>query len=67
MGFLGLLHMEIIQERIEKFNISLITTAPSVVYKVTQTDGTVIKVDNPANLPERTKIEKLEEPMLLQP
>ncbi|NMA01863.1 MAG: elongation factor 4 [Clostridia bacterium] len=62
-GFLGLLHMEIIQERIEReFNISLITTAPSVVYKVTQTDGTVIKVDNPANLPERTKIEKLEEP-----
>ena len=54
--------MEIIQERIEReFNISLITTAP-VVYKVTQTDGTVIKVDNPANLPEKTKIEKLEEP-----
>ena len=62
-GFLGLLHMEIIQERLEReYDLSLITTAPSVIYKVTQTDGTIINVDNPANLPDRAKIEKLEEP-----
>lgn len=62
-GFLGLLHMEIIQERIEReFNIDLITTAPSVIYEVTMTDGEVVKVDNPSNMPEPQKIEKIEEP-----
>jgi GTP-binding protein LepA len=62
-GFLGLLHMEIIQERIEReFNIDLITTAPSVIYEVTMTDGEMVKVDNPSNMPEPQKIEKIEEP-----
>jgi GTP-binding protein LepA len=62
-GFLGLLHMEIIQERIEReFKIDLITTAPSVIYNVIQTDGTVLKVDNPANMPDAQKIESVEEP-----
>ena len=62
-GFLGLLHMEIIQERIEReFNIDLITTAPSVIYKVTKTDGTELKVDNPSMMPDPQKIEKIEEP-----
>ncbi|HOM72785.1 MAG TPA: elongation factor 4, partial [Armatimonadota bacterium] len=51
-GFLGLLHMEIVQERLEReFGLSLIATAPSVVFKVMKTDGEVIEVDNPANLP----------------
>jgi len=62
-GFLGLLHMEIAQERIEReYNISLITTAPSVVYKVTKTDGSVVSIDNPANLPLPQFREKIEEP-----
>nr|WP_199880619.1 translation elongation factor 4 [Bacillus massiliglaciei] len=62
-GFLGLLHMEIIQERIEReFKIDLITTAPSVIYDVVQTDGSVIKVDNPSNMPDPQKIERVEEP-----
>lgn len=62
-GFLGLLHMEIIQERIEReFKIDLITTAPSVIYDVVQTDGTVLKVDNPSNMPDAQKIERVEEP-----
>lgn len=62
-GFLGLLHMEIIQERIEReFKIDLITTAPSVIYHVIQTDGTEIKVDNPSNMPDQQKIERVEEP-----
>ncbi|MCF6092868.1 translation elongation factor 4 [Microaerobacter geothermalis] len=62
-GFLGLLHMEIIQERIEReFNITLITTAPSVIYKVTKTDGEVITIENPSALPEQQKIEYIEEP-----
>src|SRR5690625_4361449 len=57
-GFLGLLHMEIIQERIEReFNIDLITTAPSVIYEVHKTDGEVIKIDNPAQMPEPTEID----------
>ena len=57
-GFLGLLHMEIIQERIEReFNIDLITTAPSVIYNVIMTDGTELKVDNPAMMPDAQKIE----------
>ena len=62
-GFLGLLHMEIIQERIEReFNIELIATAPSVVYHVYQTDGTMIKIDNPAQLPDVQKVDYIEEP-----
>src|SRR5690625_467858 len=62
-GFLGLLHMEIIQERIEReFNIDLITTAPSVIYEVHKTDGEVIKIDNPAQMPEPTEIEQILEP-----
>lgn len=62
-GFLGLLHMEIIQERIEReFKIDLITTAPSVIYKVALTDGEEINVDNPSNMPDPQKIEKVEEP-----
>jgi GTP-binding protein LepA len=62
-GFLGLLHMEIIQERIEReFNIDLIATAPSVIYHVTMTDGQKIVVDNPANMPEAQKISSVEEP-----
>lgn len=62
-GFLGLLHMEIIQERIEReFHIDLITTAPSVVYKVYLTDGTEVDVDNPTNMPDPQKIDRIEEP-----
>ncbi|KMY59492.1 elongation factor 4 [Geobacillus stearothermophilus] len=62
-GFLGLLHMEIIQERIEReFHIDLITTAPSVVYKVHLTDGTEVSVDNPTNMPDPQKIDRIEEP-----
>lgn len=62
-GFLGLLHMEIIQERIEReFKIDLITTAPSVIYDVHMTDGNQIKVDNPSNLPDPQKIDHVEEP-----
>ncbi|KGR90710.1 elongation factor 4 [Ureibacillus massiliensis 4400831 = CIP 108448 = CCUG 49529] len=62
-GFLGLLHMEIIQERIEReFNIDLITTAPSVIYEVFLTDGTSIKVDNPSMMPDPQKVDRVEEP-----
>jgi GTP-binding protein LepA len=62
-GFLGLLHMEIVQERIEReFNIDLITTAPSVIYTVHLTDGTVLNVDNPSNMPDPQKIDRVEEP-----
>lgn len=62
-GFLGLLHMEVAQERLEReYNLSLIATAPSVVYKVTDSSGKVVEVDNPALLPDPTKREKIEEP-----
>ncbi|WP_372662823.1 translation elongation factor 4 [Cohnella sp.] len=62
-GFLGMLHMEIIQERIEReFNIPLITTAPSVIYKVTLTNGEVLEISNPADYPEAGKLEFVEEP-----
>jgi len=62
-GFLGLLHMEIIQERIEReFNIDLITTAPSVIYNVVLTDGSEMKVDNPAMMPDAQKVDYVEEP-----
>jgi len=62
-GFLGLLHMDVIQERLEReFNLSLIATSPSVIYKVHKTDGTVLDVDNPAAMPNPTLIERTEEP-----
>ena len=62
-GFLGLLHMDVVQERLEReFNLELITTAPSVIYNVYLTDGTMITVDNPADFPEQVKIDRVEEP-----
>ena len=62
-GFLGLLHMEIIQERLEReYNLDLITTAPNVVYRITKTDGTVIMVDNPLDYPDPMEIQLAEEP-----
>ncbi len=64
-GFLGLLHMEIVQERLEReYNLTLITTAPSVVYRVTKTDGTVLMVENPAKLPPPNYREMIEEPFV---
>ncbi len=64
-GFLGLLHMEIIQERLEReFNLDLIPTAPSVVYKVYLTDGTMTDLYNPADMPDVSRIEKIEEPFI---
>ncbi|WP_028588725.1 translation elongation factor 4 [Paenibacillus massiliensis] len=62
-GFLGLLHMDVIQERIEReFNIPLITTAPSVIYRIQLTDGSMIQIDNPSNYPEVGRIDYVEEP-----
>jgi len=62
-GFLGLLHMDVIQERLEReFQLELIATAPSVVFHVYKTDGTMVKVDNPAHIPESNYIERIEEP-----
>jgi GTP-binding protein LepA len=64
-GFLGLLHMEIVQERLEReFDMDLITTAPTVVYEVLQRDGTTIMVENPAKMPEPSKIEEVREPIV---
>jgi len=64
-GFLGLLHMEIVQERLEReFNLNLITTAPTVVYKVHLNDGTMFSLENPSQLPPETKILKMEEPFV---
>ena len=64
-GFLGLLHLEIIRERLEReFNIDLIATAPSVVYQVFLTDGTMVELHNPADMPETQKIERIEEPWI---
>ncbi len=63
-GFLGLLHMEIIQERLEReYNLEIITTAPSVIYKITKNDGEVVYIDNPTNYPEPSLIQKSEEPV----
>lgn len=64
-GFLGLLHLDIIQERLEReYNLDLVTTAPSVIYKVHKTDGTVFDLTNPTNLPDPSQIEYMEEPVV---
>jgi GTP-binding protein LepA len=64
-GYLGLLHMEIVQERLEReFQLNLITTAPSVVYKMVLTDGSVVDVDNPTKMPDVVDIERIEEPIV---
>ena len=64
-GFLGLLHLEIIRERLEReFNLDLIATAPSVIYRITLTNGDELELHNPADMPEVTKIEKIEEPWI---
>ncbi len=64
-GFLGLLHLEIIQERLEReYNLDLVTTAPGVIYHVKKTDGTMIELTNPSNLPDPSEIEYMEEPMV---
>ncbi|HJB22606.1 MAG TPA: translation elongation factor 4, partial [Candidatus Jeotgalibaca pullicola] len=62
-GFLGMLHMDVIQERLEReFDLAIITTAPSVIYNINKTDGTVISIDNPSEMPDSTEIERIEEP-----
>ncbi|MBQ4339400.1 MAG: translation elongation factor 4 [Firmicutes bacterium] len=64
-GFLGLLHMEIIVERLDReFNLSIVTTSPSVIYRVTKTDGEELMIQNPSNLPNMVEIAKMEEPMV---
>lgn len=64
-GFLGLLHMEIVQERLEReFNLNIISTAPSVIYKVKKTDGEILEIQNPTNLPPQTEVEYMEEPIV---
>ena len=64
-GFLGLLHMEIVQERLEReFDLDLVTTAPSVIYRITKTDGEVVMIQNPANLPKLQEIKMMEEPIV---
>ncbi|MCQ2482542.1 MAG: translation elongation factor 4 [Clostridia bacterium] len=64
-GFLGLLHYEVIQERLEReFNLDLISTAPSVVYKIHKLDGSMIEMDNPTNMPDPSEIDYMEEPMV---
>lgn len=64
-GFLGLLHLEIIQERLEReYNLDLVTTAPGVVYRVHKTDGTMLELTNPSNLPDPSEIEYMEEPVV---
>ncbi len=64
-GFLGLLHMEIVQERLEReFNLDLVTTAPSVIYKVYKTNGEMLTIDNPTNLPNMAEVDYMEEPVV---
>ena len=64
-GFLGLLHMEIIQERLDReFDLNIITTAPSVIYKITKSDGEVLEIQNPTNMPPITEIDYMEEPIV---
>ena len=66
IGFLGLLHMDIVQERLEReYQLELVTSAPTVVYEVSRTDGTVVYVDNPAKLPPSNEIEELREPIII--
>ncbi|MGB3989988.1 MAG: elongation factor 4, partial [Acetivibrionales bacterium] len=63
--FLGLLHMEVVQERLEReYDLDLVTTAPSVIYRITLTDGKVLQIDNPTNMPPVTSIEMMEEPIV---
>jgi GTP-binding protein LepA len=62
-GFLGMLHMEIVQERLEReYNLDLITTAPTVIYEILKTDGQIVRIDNPAELPDRSYIQEFREP-----
>ena len=64
-GFLGLLHMDVVRERLEReYDLSLITTAPSVIYRVYCTDGTMVEVDNPSQMPDMTKVDHIEEPLV---
>ena len=64
-GFLGMLHMEIIQERLEReYKLDLISTSPTVVYKVVQKNGSIIEVDNPSSLPDMSSIEEIHEPII---
>ena len=64
-GFLGLLHMDIVQERLEReYDMDLITTAPSVVYEVLLRDGTVVSVENPSKMPDPARIEEIREPIV---
>ncbi len=64
-GFLGLLHMDVVQERLEReYDLNLITTAPSVIYRVTQTNGQIDMIDNPSKLPDQTRIQTIEEPYI---
>lgn len=64
-GFLGLLHMDVVQERLEReYNLNLISTAPSVIYRVKKTDGEIVMIDNPSKLPDTTQIEVIEEPYI---
>jgi GTP-binding protein LepA len=65
-GFLGMLHMEIVQERLEReYDLNLITTAPTVVYEILKTDGTIMQLDNPAHLPASPQIEEIREPIIV--
>jgi GTP-binding protein LepA len=65
-GFLGLLHMDIVQERLEReYNLNLITTAPTVVYEILMTDGTIMTLDNPAKLPPVQNVEEIREPIIV--